>query len=378
MDYSHLSRPAGFSPQQPMQPQQDILPEHYGQQVPDMFPAPGEQESDFTEIQTLMADGGDRFGVSTLSFDTQELLWMGNQGGHVTSYYSVQMQKYTSFQVAPVENEIRQIVPYEQGVLSLTHNNLRGSIRRGLTLFDFNGPDMHDMQCAVLNSPTSVIIGGHQTKVLELDLNKVELKNSFEVPEPGCAIFRHSSKFICAGDTSGKVTLFDPKTLKAERVLEAHTGTLSDFDLQGNHLITCGYANRMNNLAIDRFLMVFDMRVMRAMAPIQVIIDPLFLRFLPTYSNTLALVSQTGQVQLIDTTTVAPVMMYHMNTQGGGILSFDVSSTCQAMACGDSNGYIHLLGSSNQAVFNSFSQPTEFADPVSTGSLPMSLITNYD
>lgn len=37
---------------------------------------------------------------------------------------------------------------------------------------------MHDMQCAVLNSPTSVLIGGHQTKVLELDLNKVELKNS--------------------------------------------------------------------------------------------------------------------------------------------------------------------------------------------------------
>ena len=26
-----------------------------------------------------------------------------------------------------------------------------------------------------------------------------------EVEEPGCAIFRHTSRYICAGDTSGKV-----------------------------------------------------------------------------------------------------------------------------------------------------------------------------
>ena len=26
-----------------------------------------------------------------------------------------------------------------------------------------------------------------------------------EVKEPGCAIFRHTSRYICAGDTSGKV-----------------------------------------------------------------------------------------------------------------------------------------------------------------------------
>lgn len=48
----------------------------------------------------------------------------------------------------------------------------------------------------------------------------------------------------------------------------------------------------MNNLAVDRFLMVYDMRVMRAMAPIQVIIDPMFLRFIPTLTNKLAVVSQ--------------------------------------------------------------------------------------
>lgn len=37
--------------------------------------------AEFHETRTLLADGGDRFGVSTVTFDTvEELMWMGNQG----------------------------------------------------------------------------------------------------------------------------------------------------------------------------------------------------------------------------------------------------------------------------------------------------------
>ena len=37
-------------------------------------------DGEYKQIHSFMVDGGDRFGVSSLCFDTQELLWMGNQG----------------------------------------------------------------------------------------------------------------------------------------------------------------------------------------------------------------------------------------------------------------------------------------------------------
>ena len=43
---------------------------------------------------------------------------------------------------------------------------------------------------------------------------------------------------------TSQVTLYDPKSLSKEHVLQAHSGTLSDFDVHGNQLVTCGFSNR--------------------------------------------------------------------------------------------------------------------------------------
>ncbi|XP_070565894.1 PAN2-PAN3 deadenylation complex catalytic subunit PAN2-like [Ptychodera flava] len=361
--------PDGYMPGQMELPVGEEFPEEHPAGLDLNGGVPVTPGASYHEMHTVLADGGDRFGVTAVAFDLhEELLWMGNQGGHITSYLGLNMQKYTSFQVH-ASDEIHQITTCEAGVLALTSDNLRCCTRQGIRLYDHRGENIHDMQCMLQTSPSTLLLGGHHDKLIEFDLAAVQEANEYAIEDPGVAILRQSNynRLICCGDTSGKITLRDPDTLKSEHVLEAHAGTLSDFDVHGNHLVTCGFSHRLGNLAIDRFLKVYDMRTMRALPPLQLPIEPLFLRYVPTYTSRLAVVTQHGQFQLLDPcglVTPGNMLLDQVNILGEIILAFDVSSTCQALAFGEAGGYVHLWTDREDAHYNAFSNETELADPV--------------
>lgn len=325
--------------------------------------APGQ---DYSFLQNVLVDGGSQFGVSALAFDSQEeLLWMGNQGGHVTSYYTSELQKYTSFQVHATE-EIRQLCTVDAGVLSLTSNALRLSKRRGLTIFHHTSEEFADVHCMAVLPGARLLAGGSQTSLVELDLERGHLVGTTPCGEGGCALIRRHPRFICCADFSGKVALRDPSTLKVEYSLESLSGTglLSDFDVLGNMVVTCGFTNRHGALTVDMFIKVYDLRVMRAVTPIQMMFPPWLLRFVPAFTSRLFVVSQTGQFQLVDTSSATQSSyIYQLETGGARVLGFDTSSSCQCLAFGDAAGYLHLYGASSHVTFNNFSNPTEFADP---------------
>ncbi|XP_026294129.1 PAN2-PAN3 deadenylation complex catalytic subunit PAN2 isoform X1 [Frankliniella occidentalis] len=340
----------------------------------EQFSEPYATDNEFIESQTILADGGDRFGVSAISFDLEEeLLWMGNQGGHVTSYFGTAAQKYTSFQVHASE-EVRHILTGEAGILALTSSSLRGQIRRGLPLFTHCSENMVEMQCMLQTSPTSLLMGGHQDKIIQFDLAQGIETGLIDVGENGCAILRQHPRYVCAGDPSGRITLRDPNSLSVEHVLETHSGSLSDFDVHGNLLLSCGFTNRQGTLSVDRFLMVYDLRMMRLVNPIPVVLDPLLLRFMPSFTSRVAVVSSLGQLQLADTVSLSTpnLSLYQVNTAGSLCLSLDMSSSCQCLAIGDSGGYIHVFTPTNSEnpMINTYSRETEFADQI---DLPPSL-----
>lgn len=72
-------------------------------------------------------------------------------------------------------------------------------------------------------------------------------------------------------------------------------------------------------LTVDRFLMAYDLRQMRALSPVTTMVYPLLLKFLPSYSSRLAVVSPLGQMQLLDTiyANVQPSMtcLYQVNSR---------------------------------------------------------------
>ncbi|NXE17050.1 PAN2 protein, partial [Lophotis ruficrista] len=193
----------------------------------------------------------------------------------------------------------------------------------------------------------------------------------YTVEVPGITIMRQSNRFFFCGHTSGKVSLRDLRTFVVEHEFDAYSGSLSDFDVHGNLLVTCGFSSRMNGLACDRFLKVYDLRMMRATTPLQVHVDPFFLRFIPTYTSRLAIISQTGQCQFCEPTGLAnPADIFHVNTVGPLIMTFDVSASKQALAFGDSEGCVHLWADSAEATFNAYSRETDFALPCMVDTLP--------
>ncbi|CAB1336553.1 unnamed protein product [Coregonus sp. 'balchen'] len=327
-------------------------------------------EGMFSELHSVHAEVG--VPVTATHFDLQEeLLWMGNHRGHAMSFFGSTMGRYSSFQ-AHSTDDIRQIQSMETGVLFLSKSNLKCQTRGGLVMFDYPMEEGADMHSLLMTENNTMLMGGLQNYVLEFDLNTVQQTQKFTVEAPGVAIMRQSNRFLFCGNTSGKVSLCDLRTFKLEHEFDAFSGSLSDFDVHGNLLAVCGFSSRgLNRLACDRFLMVFDLRMMRTVTPLQVHVDPLFLRFIPTYTSRLAIISQTGECQFCEPTGLANLAdVFHVNTVGQLLMSFDVSSSKQALAFGDSGGGVHLWSDAPEVSYNSYSRETEFALPCLVDSLP--------
>nr|XP_040577554.1 PAN2-PAN3 deadenylation complex catalytic subunit PAN2-like [Lepeophtheirus salmonis] len=329
-------------------------------------------QNEFKLVNSVVGDGTHKdreIGISTLAFDQhEELLWMGSRSGHVTSYYGTQFQKYTSFQVHP-RDHIRNITTTEQSVLILTNTTLRGQHRRGVPQFNYSSKNMVDMHSLIVNNRTQrVLMGGMQESLVEYDIGsgkQVSVVNT----EGSCALLREHPRFTCCGDVPcGKIQLRDPRSLALAHSLDAHTGTLSDFDVHGHHLITCGQSLRHGIEQTDRFLMVYDMRILRAISPIQSMVVPYHLRFLQSMTSQIAIMSANGQVQMADTACLATpnlsMFQVEFNLEGLNTISMDISPSNQCLAFGDTGNTIYLYSSYADPVLNPYARATEFADPV--------------
>lgn len=165
--------------------------------------------------------------------------------------------------------------------------------RFGVNIFKHKETSLKNLQCMFFNQQERFYLGGFTDNIFDFDIERKRILRQLQIDEKDCILIKYSDQnLVCTGSTNGQINLRDPFTLKSIHTFYPHTASLSDFDVHGNYLTTCGFSMRMGSLCVDRFLMIYDLRAMRVMNPIQLLIEPAFIHYLPIYPGVAMVATQ--------------------------------------------------------------------------------------
>ncbi|VDK79942.1 unnamed protein product [Litomosoides sigmodontis] len=304
--------------------------------------------------------------ISALAFDPfQELLWTGNNMGRVVSFYGAQLDKYTAF-LSEANSSIRALLASETVIFSLTSKRLKANRRQGISLFTHTSDHMTDLTCMhrLSDVPHKLLLGGNQQQIIQFDVETQKEIRIVSVKQKNCLALRSNQKFLFSSDSEGNITLRHLTTVDAIHALQAHQGSVADFDVCGNKLITCGYSPRLGKITGDRFIMIYDLRTLRSLPPVPLPVAPSYCRFLPSYSDSRIMIcSQNGELIVMDLNEQSSQIPIQLDTNGFAITSLDVSTSKQCISFGDQTGLIHLFSDRMEPIFNENSWGTDFPDP---------------
>jgi len=174
------------------------------------------------------------------------------------------------------------------------------------------------------------------------------------------------SRYICAATAKGAVNLLDTVSFEVVKTWNAHSAMINNMDAQHDYIVTCGYSLRYGqSYALDSFLNVFDMKKMKSIKPIAFPAKAAFVRLHPRMLTTAIVVSQQGQMHVVDLDNQdyqASANMRQANVVSY-VCMFDIAPSGEAIALADTDSLIHLWGSPQRVRFLDYPQPTEFANP---------------
>ncbi|KAI8925842.1 ubiquitin carboxyl-terminal hydrolase-domain-containing protein [Entophlyctis helioformis] len=301
--------------------------------------------------------------VSAVCFDAaEELLWCGTAWGHVSSYVNAppSLVRYTAFPAHRAR--VLQVLVADRGVLSLSPQTVRLSIRRGVQIWAKMIP--HASCMAFATSPSDLFVGtsaAASSKLLQLNLHRGTVAK--EIDSDQGIVAMKQGRLLAQALTSGQVVLRDPKTLQAQHTINAHGGGVAAMDVSGNVMITCGYSPRDDAVVADPLVKLYDLRMMRQLAPIPFSAGPCQVRFNPRMPAHAFIFGQTGQIQICDTSSPNYTGVTFFRAELQGLLTaVDVSSAGDAVCLADSSGGCVVWSTKPDFSINKFSRVSEYRD----------------
>ena len=295
----------------------------------------------------LPSDDVEGFGtanIATIAFDPfEELLWVGDCHGRVTSFAGAQLERYVSIRAHEEdEGPILQFLFSERSLVSLAARSVHSMIRRGLTQWSCEHSSMTRLSCMVsIDKGAALLVAGYQPVMLKIDAVNGHVLD--QIVAPSEYTMMKSGRYICAATSTGSVDFLDPSTLAFVKSWQAHTASISDMAVSNNSLVSCGRATRPHGPAmLESLAKVYDFKTMQQMAPIPFPVGAAYVNVHPKLSTTCILGASNGQLQVID--------LVNHNTSniimlGNFITHFIVSGSGNIWAIADQNNAIHLWGS---------------------------------
>eukprot|EP00842_Homolaphlyctis_polyrhiza_P003257 jgi/Hompol1/3932/HPOL_003377-RA len=358
-------------------------------------------------------------GISTLAFDHyEELLWAGTNSGRVVSFFNIAtsttssssgtttaniggrrlsrssatgaitsdsqhpsfeseellndskpqpLPRYTAFPAHAENDAVLQLLVSDAGVYSLSSSSLRLSQRRGPSIW---AKHMPDSLCMSFGKSSASMFVSSTTNISLVDLHHASVTREFATDQPIVAM--KNGRMLVTAASNGQVHLRDPNTLRIEHVINAHAGAIADLDQIGNMMITSGYSSRSGSLVLDSLIKLYDIRMVRPLAPIPFPSGPLRIKFHPKFTSHVFAFSQSGHAQSCDIMSPNYINVNFFNAQVAGMLSaIDISANGSALAIADAGGYLSLWSPSSQYSFNVNSRPSEYRDILPPTPLPI-------
>jgi PAB-dependent poly(A)-specific ribonuclease subunit 2 len=171
------------------------------------------------------------------------------------------------------------------------------------------------------------------------------------------------SRYICAATKNGSVNILDSINFNIIKTWNAHTSLINDMDAQHDFIVTCGYSLRQQqSYMLDPLVNVFDLKNMISLPPIPFPAGAAFVRMHPRMSTTSIVVSQIGQMHIVDLMNVNT-----SNVRQANVLNYlcmvEIAPSGEAIALADAECNVHLWASPSRIRFAEISNPVEFADP---------------
>jgi len=172
------------------------------------------------------------------------------------------------------------------------------------------------------------------------------------------------SRYICAAD-NGEVDILDPTNFQVLAKWRAHSGYINDMDVTPDYIVTCGCSLKQQGTQYmyDSFVNVYDLKSLGSRMPVSFPPLAAYVRMHPRMLTTAIVVSQQGQIHIIDLMNPNTTNVKQANTMNSFLTKIEIAPTGEALALADTECIIHLWASPNKIQFsevpNSIELPTE-------------------